>query len=88
LEHTVFLIVAGCDWFQEPCAVRDELTHRDAQTIILPGSEGIPVAMFNRIHELLDEPELPYRCRLTDPAGEDFRAGGGISLVARAGSSL
>lgn len=58
LGRSACRIVAGCDWFQQLRAVRDDLTHRDAQTIILPGVEGIAVVMFNRTRQLLDEPEL------------------------------
>jgi len=58
LGRSAFNIVAGCDWFQELRTVRDDLTHRDAQTIIFPRAEGIAVVMFNHTRELFDEPEL------------------------------
>jgi len=58
LGRSAFSIVAGCDWFQELRTVRDDLTHRDAQTVIFPRTEGIAVVMFNHTQELFDEPEL------------------------------
>ena len=50
--------VRECDWFMQLRDLRDDLVHRDAETIVFPEVPGIAVQIYKGAHNLLDEAAL------------------------------
>lgn len=58
LGATVHQLVVGCDWFDEIRLRRGALVHGDAQTIVFPTGDGVPIQVYDRARDLISEPEL------------------------------
>lgn len=51
-------LVMGCDWFDELRALRDDLVHNDAHTLVFPREAGIAMQVYGRARALIAEPGL------------------------------
>lgn len=51
-------LIVGCEWFEELRALRDQLIHHDALTIVAPEEPGIVMQVYRRAQKLIDEPAL------------------------------